>query len=212
MAALMDRVRAEVGSDDAAALTLFAGVPAARVAMTRAGPDAPLTSLAAHLPLTHRPALEPAAATLQLATAFALEWPILASGRVSSGFGPRIHPTLGGRRLHTGIDLPVPEGTLIVATGKGVVVRAAEDAVNGRYLVVDHGHGVTTAYLHNSRLLVDEGQLVSTGDVIAESGNTGRSTGPHLHYQLELSRVPVDPLLFRAPAPDPPRLALTDAP
>lgn len=146
MAALMERIRAETTSDDAAALTLFAGVPATKVASSRAGPDATLTALAAHLPVTHRAALEPAATALQLATAFALEWPILASGRVSSGFGPRIHPTLGGRRLHTGIDLPVPEGTLVVATGQGVVVRAAEDAVNGRYLVVDHGHGVTTAY------------------------------------------------------------------
>lgn len=199
MAALMDLVRADVETDDAAALMLFAGVPATRVALTRAGPAAPFSALAAQLPGTHRAAIEPASTALALATAFALDWPIPASGRISSGFGKRVHPTRRVTHLHTGIDLPVPEGTLISATGPGVVVRAAEDDVNGRYLVIDHGHGVTTAYLHNSRLLVDEGQLVSVGDPISESGNTGRSTGPHLHYQLELSGVPVDPLLFRAP-------------
>lgn len=201
MAALMDRLRADVDSDDAAALTLFAGVPATQLARARAGEGAPLSALAAHLPASHRAAVEPARTTLALATAFALAWPIPASGRISSPFGNRVHPTLGGVRLHTGVDLPLPEGTLVYATGAGVVVRAAEDGVNGRYLVIDHGHGVTTAYLHNSRLLVDEGQLVSKGDAISESGNTGRSTGPHLHYQLELSGVPVDPLLFHAPQP-----------
>jgi len=78
------------------------------------------------------------------------------------------------------------------------VRRASEDAVNGRVLIVDHGRGVTTAYCHNSELLVRPGQRVTRGELIARSGNTGRSTGPHLHYQLELAAQPVDPLRFRA--------------
>ena len=75
--------------------------------------------------------------------------------------------------------------------------RASEDAVNGRVLVIDHGHGVTTAYCHNSRLVASEGAEVKRGQVVSRSGNTGRSTGPHLHFQLALLETPVDPLAFR---------------
>jgi murein DD-endopeptidase MepM/ murein hydrolase activator NlpD len=116
---------------------------------------------------------------------------------VSSPFGERIHPVLGTRKMHTGVDLSVPTGTAVSAVSAAVVRRASEDAVNGRVLVLDHGRGVTTAYCHNSELLVRVGERVERGQLIARSGNTGRSTGPHLHYQLELAARPVDPLKFR---------------
>jgi hypothetical protein len=87
------------------------------------------------------------------------------------------------------------------ATQGGVVRRASEDALNGRIVIIDHGHGVWTAYCHNSRLLVTVGEPVSAGQVIAESGNTGRSTGPHVHYQLELAHKPIDPLAFKGRTP-----------
>ncbi len=139
-----------------------------------------------------------AALMLELATAFTLGWPVPDLTEVTSPFGMRDHPILKGERLHTGLDLSVPEGTPIIASGPGVVIRTGETKVNGRYLIIDHGHGVTTAYLHNSKVLVVEGQRVTAGTFVSLSGNTGRSTGPHLHYQLELSQQPVDPLFFRA--------------
>ena len=89
----------------------------------------------------------------------------------------------------------------VKVTSRGIVRRASQDAVTGLVLTVDHGRGVTTSYSHNSKLLVAQGQRVSRGEVIAESGSTGRSTGPHVHYQLELGRVPVDPLRFRVARP-----------
>ncbi len=141
---------------------------------------------------------EATALALTLSTAFTLAWPVPDLTEVTSPFGMRNHPILKGERLHTGIDLSVPEGTPIIAAGPGVVIRTGETRVNGRFLIIDHGHGVTTAYLHNVKVLVSEGQHVTAGTFVSLSGNTGRSTGPHLHYQLELSQRPVDPLFFRA--------------
>ncbi|MCA3013349.1 MAG: M23 family metallopeptidase [Myxococcaceae bacterium] len=194
---LVEALRREVGSDEAVALTLFAGLSRARAAVQRAGPNATLEALGRALPGSAREALAPAAMTLTYATAFGLGWPLPPGTRVSSPFGPRHHPTLKVPRMHTGVDLPVPEGTVIHSAGAGTVVRTGDDAVNGRFVIVDHGHGVTTAYLHNSKLLVMTGQHVNAAEPLSESGNTGRSTGPHLHYQLELDGQPVDPAYFR---------------
>ncbi len=116
---------------------------------------------------------------------------------MSSPFGYRLHPVLGMRKLHTGVDLSVRVGTEVHAVADGTVRRASKDGMNGRVLILDHERGVTTAYCHNSELLVRPGQRVARGELFARSGNTGRSTGPHLHYQLELSAQPVDPLRFR---------------
>lgn len=209
---LLTIIRSEVETDDAAMLTLFAGRAATGEAMAKAGATAPLERLASVLPRDKARAAEAASQALMFATAFELTWPLPATTRVSSPFGYRNHPTLGGVRLHTGVDLSVPSGTQVHASGAGVVVRAGSDSVNGRYLVVDHGFGVTTAYLHNSEVLVAEGQQVASGDVVSISGNTGRSTGPHLHYQLELERRPVDPLLFNPrPQASPDLVAATHA-
>lgn len=201
MAALVEHVRSEAPTDDAAALVLFVGAPAARRALAAEGAEASLEVLATHLRGAERRALEPAVMTLQLATAFGLGWPVEEDAYVSSPFGLRTHPILGKEQLHTGVDLSVPTGTLVAATGAGVVVRAGETKVNGRFVVIHHGRGVTTAYLHNARVLVEEGQQVKAGDFIAMSGNTGRSTGPHVHYQLELDRQAVDPQYFHAKPP-----------
>ena len=113
----------------------------------------------------------------------------------------REHPLLGGRRLHAGVDLGVMKGAPVRAVADGIVRRASTDGVNGRILVVDHGGGVVTSYCHNDELLVGDGDHVRRGQMIARSGNTGRSTGPHLHYQLDLAGEPVDPLRFRAQHP-----------
>lgn len=196
MATLVERVRAELPTDDAVALALFVGVAGAKRALAEAGQAASLEVLGQHLRGRERAVLPAAAMTLQLATAFGLGWPVEEDTPLTSPFGLRTHPLLGKEQLHTGVDLSTPIGTLVAATGAGVVVRAGETKVNGRFVIVDHGRGVTTAYLHNARVMVDEGQHVNAGDFIAMSGNTGRSTGPHVHYQLELDRQPVDPLYF----------------
>ena len=186
--------------EEARLAALFAGRVPARYALerVRAEGEAPtLERLARQLPPGFEGASVGAAQALALATAFGLAWPVHEAARVTSPFGERIHPVLGTRKLHTGVDLGVPIGTEVVAVAEGVVRRASEDAVNGRVLVLDHGRGVTTAYCHNSELVVAVGQRVERGQLVARSGNTGRSTGPHLHYQLELAARPMDPLKFR---------------
>ncbi|MGZ3457347.1 MAG: M23 family metallopeptidase [Archangium sp.] len=184
---------------------VFAGRVPARYAVERVaaeGGTPSLERLARQLPPGFEDATVAAAQALALATAFGLAWPVPEHTPVSSPFGYRIHPVLGTRKLHTGVDLSVREGTEVHAVDDGIVRRASEDGVNGKVLLLDHGRGVTTAYCHNSELLVRTGQRVRRGELIAHSGNTGRSTGPHLHYQLELSAQPVDPLRFR-PGPSP---------
>lgn len=191
---------ADFPGDEARLTALFVGRVPARYALERVAAEggAPtLERLAGQLPPGFEGASVGAAQALALATAFGLAWPVHEGARVTSPFGERIHPVLGTRKMHTGVDLSVPTGTAVLAVDEGVVRRASEDAVNGRVLVLDHGRGVTTAYCHNSELVVTVGQRVTRGQLVARSGNTGRSTGPHLHYQLELASRPMDPLKFR---------------
>lgn len=200
LAAALSHLGAQLGSPDAAVLAVFAGEEPVRFAVDRtraAGGALELEALAGNLPPGLDDARARAGDVLALGTAYGLSWPLAGRSALSSGFGMREHPVLGRAKLHTGIDLPVPRGTKVHATADGVVRRASEDALNGRMLLIDHGHGVTTAYLHNERLLVSVGETVKRGQVISLSGSTGRSTGPHLHYQLELFGRPVDPLAFR---------------
>jgi murein DD-endopeptidase MepM/ murein hydrolase activator NlpD len=190
-----------LGSDEAAVLALFVGEEKARYAVKRAGEDATLEELAEELPPNDAPQVARAAQALMNGGAFALAWPLPETVHITSPFGIREHPILGDHRLHAGVDLGVPIGTLVRAAGSGVVRRAGSDSANGRAIVLDHGRGVVTIYCHNEELLVREGQRVTRGQVIARSGSTGRSTGPHLHYQLDLSGTPVDPLHYRAQKP-----------
>ncbi len=198
---MIARAKADLGSEDAAVLAIFVGYPAAEFAAQRARSESrplELQVLAQQLPPSERKAIDAASQALTLGTAYGLGWPVDPRTRVSSPFGYRNHPTLGRQQLHTGVDLAIPEGTDVIATAPGIVRRASEDAVNGRVVIIDHGRGVSTAYCHNSRLRVVTGQVVQAGDTISESGNTGRSTGPHLHYQLELAHQPMDPFLFKS--------------
>ncbi len=199
--AMIARAQSDLGSEDAAVLAVFAGYETADFAVRRAQAEhrpLELQILAVQLPPSQRAAIDSASQALTLGTAYALAWPVNPRTRVSSPFGWRDHPTLGRPQLHTGVDLSVPEGTEVHVTADGVVRRASEDGVNGKVVIVDHGRGVSTAYCHNSRLRVVAGQQLKAGDVISDSGNTGRSTGPHLHYQLELAHTPMDPFLFKS--------------
>lgn len=121
-------------------------------------------------------------------------WP--AGGRISSGFGMREHPRFGGRKFHSGIDITMPVGTPLHATADGVVSFADRSGGNGNIVVIEHGQGLTTVYAHNSKNLVKPGQAVKRGDVIAYSGSTGVSTGPHVHYEVWRKGQSVNPAPF----------------
>ena len=132
-----------------------------------------------------------------LATALSLLWPVSADARISSPFGYRNHPTLKKRKFHNGVDIASPTGTPVHAAGGGTVRGAKENNVSGRYVVLDHGHGVTTSYCHGDVLHVSRGDPVAIGELIMDSGSTGRSTGPHLHFILKINGTAIDPLPFR---------------
>lgn len=137
------------------------------------------------------------AGTIGAAKMLELAWPVQEDHRLTSPYGYRTHPVLGTRKLHNGVDLAVPEGTVIVAAQDATVSVAGEDDVNGKYIVLDHGYGVKTSYCHLSELEVEGGDEVERGSEIALSGNTGRSTGPHLHFVLRIGKQTVDPERFK---------------
>ncbi|MBA2133158.1 murein hydrolase activator EnvC family protein [Capillibacterium thermochitinicola] len=122
-----------------------------------------------------------------------LIWPLPVKGRISSPFGERMHPILKQKRFHSGIDIAVPTGTDVLAADRGRVMISGWNGGYGYFIVIDHGNGLATAYAHNSRLLVKEGDVVAQGQVIAKSGSTGLSTGPHLHFEVRKEGAPVDP-------------------
>lgn len=113
-----------------------------------------------------------------------------------SGFGRRIHPIYKIRKMHTGIDFTAPVGTPIYATGNGRVAAVGMDGGYGRRIIIDHGYSYTTLYGHMSRFAVKQGQQVRRGDLIGYVGNTGASTGPHLHYEVHKNGNPVNPVNF----------------
>ena len=189
-----------LGSDDAALLAMFCGEEAARYALDEARSPA-LDDLARALPPRSEACVGRAAQAAMLGGAYALAWPLPESVRITSPFGVREHPLLGGPRFHAGVDLGTAVGTPVRAVGAGVVRRASSDRINGRILVLDHGRGVVTTYCHNDALLVRDGQRVDKGQIVARSGSSGLTTGPHLHYQIDLAGEPVDPLRFRAQHP-----------
>jgi murein DD-endopeptidase MepM/ murein hydrolase activator NlpD len=118
--------------------------------------------------------------------------PVL-SGAITSGFGVRRHPLLGIALPHAGVDLAARAGSPVVATADGTVSTAAWAGGYGLLVAVEHGRGRQTRYAHLSRLNVAAGQRVRQGDVIGFVGSTGRSTGPHLHYETRVNGRPINP-------------------
>jgi murein DD-endopeptidase len=137
--------------------------------------------------------------TLALATALDLTWPLEGEHRVTSPFGDRFHPVLKRNQLHDGVDIGAPIGTPVRAAQGGTVAVVGESKVSGRYVVIDHGYGVRTSYCHLNTTPVRQGATVGRAETFALSGNTGRSTGPHLHYGIKIAGRWVDPERFRAP-------------
>ncbi len=126
-----------------------------------------------------------------LASATPRGWPT--KGWLTSYFGMRSSPYTGRRKMHEGLDIAANTGTRVTATADGVVVKATTEPGFGKVVMIDHGYGYRTIFGHNSKILVKAGTRVKRGDKIAEVGNTGRSTGSHLHYEVRLNGVPIDP-------------------
>lgn len=117
-------------------------------------------------------------------------------GMYTSSYGYRISPFTGTRTMHTGMDLSAPVGTPVRASADGIVTKIENDPGYGKVLVISHGYGFSTLYGHNSQILVKVGQKVKRGDEISKVGNTGRSTGPHLHYEVRVNGVEVNPVKY----------------
>lgn len=112
---------------------------------------------------------------------------------LTSDYGMRTHPVLGGRRNHKGVDLAAPTGTPVYATADGLVERADWFSSYGLFIRIEHGAELETRYAHLSRLAVSAGDRVNKGDLIGYVGSTGRSTGPHLHYEVRIAGKAVNP-------------------
>lgn len=121
-------------------------------------------------------------------------WPV--SSSITSWFGFRRHPVLGYFRQHTGVDLQASYGTPVHAAAGGVVEYSGWQGGYGRVIIINHGYGLETFYAHNSRLIVKVGQQVKKGQLVSYSGNSGTSTGPHLHFEVRQNGQPINPMSF----------------
>ncbi|HKN03077.1 MAG TPA: murein DD-endopeptidase MepM [Buttiauxella sp.] len=129
-----------------------------------------------------------------------MRFPTAKQFRISSKFNPRrLNPVTGRVAPHKGVDFAMPQGTPVLAVGDGEVVMAKRSGAAGYFVAIRHGRSYTTRYMHLKKLLVTPGQKVKRGDRVALSGNTGRSTGPHLHYEVWINQQAVNPLSAKLP-------------
>lgn len=126
-------------------------------------------------------------------------WPSASSTRITSNFGYRKSPTAGASSYHKGIDIGAASGTKVLASASGTVTVATYQWAAGNYIMISHPNGISTVYMHNSKLLVGVGQTVNKGDVIALVGSTGVSTGPHIHFGVRVNGEYVNPLNYVSP-------------
>ncbi|MFT5135310.1 MAG: murein DD-endopeptidase MepM/ murein hydrolase activator NlpD [Arenicella sp.] len=122
-------------------------------------------------------------------------WPV-EKGWISSSFGSRMHPMTGKKQFHRGVDIPGRLGTAVLAVADGVVKRSTKSGNYGWLVELDHGDDYVTLYSHNSKNLVTEGQTVIKGEPIAQIGSTGRSTGPHVHFEVKKSDRNINPVKY----------------
>jgi murein DD-endopeptidase MepM/ murein hydrolase activator NlpD len=127
-----------------------------------------------------------------LSRALPSAWP--AEGKLTSGFGWRRNPFGRTWKFHSGLDIAAKRGTAIFAPARGTVIGVSYNSGYGRMLEIDHGFGITTVYAHCNSIRVKKGATVKQGDFVATIGNTGRTTGPHLHFEVRLDSHPVDPM------------------
>ena len=121
-------------------------------------------------------------------------WPV--RGQITAGFGQRMDPFSGEGAFHSGVDISVPFGTKVEATADGIVLEAGPESGYGSEVLIDHGYGLTTKYGHLGRIFVVVGQELKRGQVIGAVGMTGKTTGPHLHYEVLIHDTPVNPTKY----------------
>jgi murein DD-endopeptidase MepM/ murein hydrolase activator NlpD len=121
-------------------------------------------------------------------------WPV--RGWVTSCFGFRTNPFTGLTQMHEGIDISNRVGTVVAAPADGIISDMGSDSAHGRILVISHGFGTTSRFSHLNKVFVKVGQKVKRGDKVAEVGMTGKSTGPHLHYEVRLNGIPANPMRY----------------
>jgi len=126
-------------------------------------------------------------------------WPLSGYSSISSSFGYRVHPITGAQNFHSGIDIPAPAGTPVMAAASGTVIATSYDSSMGNYVIISHGNGISTVYMHNSVVYVSAGQTVSQGQTISGVGTTGSSTGNHLHFSVKVNGSYVSPLNYVSP-------------
>ncbi len=157
--------------------------------VTEKGDDAQFQQLFAKWEELDRPA--PAQAVVSVPSRMPLD-----DTRLTSDYGMRTHPVLGGRRSHNGVDLAAPTGTPIYATADGYVSKAEWFSSYGKYVSIEHGANLQTRFAHMSDIAVTSGTRVKKGQLIGYVGSTGRSTGPHLHYEVRIAGKPVNPVPY----------------
>ena len=123
-------------------------------------------------------------------------WPVPGYSRISSPYGYRLHPVLNIQKMHTGIDIPAPNGTPAVAIDNGTIIYAGVQGTYGNTVMIQHDDGKVSLYAHNSKLLVSVGQRVQKGQVVSKIGSTGRSTGPHLHFEIRINGKHTNPVPY----------------
>ncbi len=121
-------------------------------------------------------------------------WPV--RGQITAGFGQRLDPFSGEGVFHSGLDISAPYGTRVEASADGIVLQTGPESGYGNEIAVDHGYGLMTKYGHLSKILVVVGQEVKRGQIIGAVGMTGRTTGPHLHYEVYVNDTPVNPTKY----------------
>ena len=144
-------------------------------------------------PRTRRAILEGWQRATTYASRLTLQRPIEQPCRTSSHFGPRFHPILRTKLMHKGVDLAVPVGTEVLAAQSGIVRTVGKGSASGLYVVIDHGSDIRTTYMHLDRIDVRRGQYIEQGQPIGLSGDTGRVTGAHLHFELQVRGEALDP-------------------
>ena len=123
-------------------------------------------------------------------------WPVPSTQRITSQYGYRIHPVYKTKKFHSGIDIGAAYGVDIIAAADGVVTLATTNGGYGKCIIINHGSGITTLYGHSSTMLVESGQRVTKGQLIAKAGSTGVSTGPHLHFEVRINGATTNPLNY----------------
>jgi murein DD-endopeptidase MepM/ murein hydrolase activator NlpD len=121
-------------------------------------------------------------------------WPV--RGQITAGFGQRMDPFSGEGAFHSGVDISVPFGTRVIAAADGIVLEAGPESGYGNEILIDHGFGLTTKYGHLNRIFVVVGQMLKRGQIIGSVGMTGKTTGPHLHYEVLIHDTPVNPTKY----------------